>query len=152
METAIRRDSSHHSVIRSAIGIDRRVTLWGRDLYGVIEYQHDGYGAERAPQLIAAATSSAAMHQELQVYGRDEAATQLTYQIHPLVSAELLSLVNLRDGSALFSPAISVSVETNVTLRIGGFLGTGPSGTIAMPRSEYGPLPTTAYAALSAFF
>ncbi len=153
MEAAVRQDTSHNAVLRAAIGIDRRVTLWGRDLYGVIEYQHDAFGAGRASRLVSVALSPAAVHQELQVYGRDEAATQLSYQVHPLVSTELLSLVNLRDGSTLLSPAIAASLSANVALRVGAFLGAGRSSRLVIaPRSEYGSLPATGYAALSLFF
>jgi hypothetical protein len=153
MEAAVRQDTLHNAVLRAAIGMDRRVTLWGRDLYGVIEYQHDSFGAGSVSQLPGIALSAAAVHQELQVYGRDEAATQLSYQVHPLVSAELLSLVNLRDGSTLLSPAIAASLSANVALRVGAFLGVGRSSRVVIaPRSEYGGLPATGYAALSMFF
>ncbi len=153
MEAAVRQDTSDKMVLRAAIGMDRRVTFWGRDLYGVIEYQHDAFGAGRASQLVGVALSPAAVHQELQVYGRDEAATQLSYQVHPLVATELLSLVNLRDGSVLLAPAIAASLGANVALRVGAFLGAGRSSRLVIaPRSEYGDLPATGYAALSLFF
>ena len=86
------------------------------------------------------------------MFGRDEAAAQATYQVHPLVSAELLALWNLRDGSVLLSPAASVSVSDDATVRAGVFAtegrGAGPFG----PRSEYGGVRPSAYAAFSIFF
>jgi len=152
-EVVMRRDSSGALVLRGTVGLDRRITLAGRDLYGVIEYQHDGFGAARASELPAVALSQPAQRAELQVLGRDEAAAQLTYQLHPLVGLELLALWNLRDGSGLVAPAATLSLSDEISARGGLFLGVGPAGpTPAQPGSEYGPLPTGAYLAVSAFF
>ena len=152
-EIALRKDSAGALVVRGAVGLDRRVTVAGRDLYGVIEYQHDGYGAASAGELPAVALSRPAQRAELQVLGRDEAATQLTYQLHPLLGLELLALWNLRDGSGLVAPAASFSVSDEVTARGGVFLPVGRSGpSLVAPASEYGPLPAGGYVAVSAFF
>jgi hypothetical protein len=152
-EVALREDSASGLVVRGTVGLDRRVSLAGRDLYGVIEYQHDGFGAAGAAQLPAVVLSRPAARGELQVLGRDEAATQLTYQIHPLLELELLALWNLRDGSGLVAPAASLSVSNEVTARGGVFLAAGPAGpSLLTPASEYGPLPAGGYLAVSAFF
>jgi hypothetical protein len=152
-EAELRRDSAGGGVVRAAVGVDRRFSVAGRDLYAVLEYQHDGFGAAGAADLVATAVSIPAQHRELQVYGRDETALQLSYQLHPLVSAELLTLVNLRDGSALFSPAASVSVSDEISARLGVFAAAGPGfDQTRGPRSEYGAVPATGYAALSIFF
>jgi hypothetical protein len=122
-------------------------------LYGVIEYQHDGFGAGRPAGLPAIALSRPAERSELQVLGRDEAAAQFTYQLHPLLGLELLALWNLRDGSGLVAPAASLLLSNEVTVRGGLFLAVGPAGpSLAQPGSEYGPLPAGAYVAVSAFF
>jgi hypothetical protein len=69
------------------------------------------------------------------------------------VSAELLSLWNLRDGSALFSPAAAISVSQNASPRAGVFAPVGPGVDAAFtPQLEYGTAPFSAYAALSVFF
>ncbi|HET7041455.1 MAG TPA: hypothetical protein VFI13_05535, partial [Gemmatimonadales bacterium] len=152
-EGAMRRDSTGAWVFRGAVGLDRRVTVAGRDLYAVLEYQHDGFGAERADQLPAITLSGPARRAELQVLGRDEAATQVTYQLRPLLGLELLTLWNLRDGSGLIAPAASRSLSEEVSARAGVFLPVGTAGpTPAMRGSEYGPQPAGAYVAVSAFF
>ncbi len=152
-EVTLREDSTGGLVVRGTVGLDRRVSLAGRDLYGVIEYQHDGFGAASAAQLPAVALSHPAARGELQVLGRDEAATQLTYQLHPLVELELLALWNLRDGSGLVAPAATLSVSNEVTARGGLFFAAGsPGPSLLAPASEYGPLPAGAYLAVSAFF
>ena len=152
-ELTLREDSAGGVVVRGAVGLDRRVSLAGRDLYGVIEYQHDGFGAATAGALPAVALSRPAARGELQVLGRDEAATQITYQLHPLVELELLALWNLRDGSGLVAPAATLSVSDEVTARGGLFVAAGPAGpSLLAPASEYGSLPPGAYLAVSAFF
>ena len=152
-EVALRADSAGGLVVRGAVGLDRRVTLAGRDLYGVIEYQHDGFGTASVAGLPATALSRPAQRAELQALGRDEAAVQLTYQLHPLVGLELLALWNLRDGSGLVAPAAALSLSDEVTARGGLFLAVGPAGPSPLaPASEYGPLPAGAYLAVSAFF
>jgi hypothetical protein len=152
-EVALRQDSVGALVVRGTIGLDRRVTLAGRDLYAVLEFQHDGYGAASAAALPAVALSQPAQRAELQVLGQDEAAADLTYQLHPLVGLELLALWNLRDGSGLVAPAATRSLSDEVSVRGGLFLAAGPAGpSLLAPASEYGPLPAGAYIALSAFF
>ncbi len=152
-ETEIRRDTSGHAVARTALGVDRRFSVFDRDLYAVVEYQHDPFGAADAGRLVIAAASPAAGRSELQVLGRDESAVQVTYQIHPLVSAELVSLWNLRDGSALFAPAAAISVSDEISARLGVYLPAGRGISPASgPRSEYGLVPFTGYAGLSVYF
>jgi len=152
-EAEFRRDTVGRAVARFAVGMDRRFSVLDRDLYAVVEYQHDPFGAARPAELQAASLSRAAGRRELQVLGRDESAVQLTYQVHPLVSAELLALWNLRDGSALVAPAASISLSDESSARVGLFVPAGPGFNRGSgPRSEYGPAPFTGYAAFSLFF
>lgn len=152
-ESEFRRDTAGRAVARFAVGVDRRFSVLDRDLYAVIEYQHDPFGAARPADLAAASMSPAFGRRELQVLGRDESALQLTYQVHPLVSADPVVLWNLRDGSALLAPAASISLSDESSARLGLFLPAG-RGTdrLAGPRSEYGPVPVTGYAAFTVFF
>jgi hypothetical protein len=151
-EVEVRADTLSRPVVRAALGVDRRVSLMNRDLYAVVEYQHDPFGASRPSDLKIVAMSPAATRHELQVLGEDEVAAQGTYQVHPLVSVELLALSNLRDGSALVSPALSVSLSDEANLRVGVFFPAGAGPSPMGPRSEYGQQPVSAYLALSAFF
>ena len=151
-ESEFRRDSSGGTIARTAVGVDRRFSVFARDLYAVVEYQHDPFGAARPSELIAATLSPPAERGELQVFGRDESAVQITYQVHPLVSAELMTLWNLRDGSALLSPALAVSTSDATSVRLGMYLSTGAGHSISGPRSEYGMTPVSGYLAISIFF
>jgi hypothetical protein len=147
------RRSAGRTVTRLAVGADRSFAVAGRTLYLVAEYQRDGFGAARPQDLPAVLFSLPAGRGELQVYGRDVAAGQMSYQVHPLVSVELLTLWDLGDGSALVSPAFGYSARSNLSVRAGAFLGGGP-GRLASgaPGSEYGAVPTAGYVSLAAFF
>ncbi|MDE3152132.1 MAG: hypothetical protein KGL93_07785 [Gemmatimonadota bacterium] len=89
---------------RFAMCVDRRFSVLDRDLYAVIEYQPDPFGAARASDLSAVEYSRPAAQREMQRFGCDEAAVQLQYRVHPLVSAESTGFWNLRDGSASLAP------------------------------------------------
>jgi hypothetical protein len=152
-EITLRREAGGRTITRFAVGADRRWSVLRRDLYLVAEYQHDGYGAARTADLPAVGTSLPYLRGEMQVAGRDVAALQATYQLHPLVSAALLTLADLRDGSALLGPALAYSVSDAVGLRAGAYLGVGRGpGPFGVPQSEFGGVPRTGYLALSAFF
>jgi len=154
-EAAVRRDADDTAVLRLAVGVDRRVDLAGRDMYLVLEYQHDGFGAGDAADLSRVVGSDPFRRGELQVLGRDELAGQASWQWRPLWRLELTSLANINDGSGLLIPAAAYSLAADLTLRAGVFFSYG-NDTVD-PRagilgSEHGVAPTTAYLSASWFF
>ncbi len=152
-EASVRSQPGGTPTLRFAAGADRRWTVAGRDLYAVLEYQHDGFGAAGASDLVSAATSAPYLRGEMQVLGRDVAAGQVTWQVHPLVRTELLLLGDLRDGSVLVGPAVAVSASNDVALRSGVLLGAGRGAdTLGIPRSEFGAVPRSLYLSVSAYF
>lgn len=152
-EAAVRDLPSSGATLRAAVGVDRRFRLARRDLYVVLEYQHDGFGAARASALPTVLASAPYRRGEMQVLGRDAVAVQASWQVHPLVSTELLILDDVRDGSALLAPAVAYSASEALSLRLGVYAGLGRSATpLGLPASEYGPLPTVGFASASFFF
>jgi hypothetical protein len=151
---SVRRPGGDSTVLRGAVGVDRRVSVAGRDLYFILEYQHDDYGAASRSALVPVALSLPEQRGELQVLGRDVLAANATFQWHPLLGLELLLLGDLRDGSAVAAPAVSWSAGSDLTLRGGVYLAAGrrarPAGTGI--GSEFGELPATGYVSLSVFF
>jgi len=152
-ESVVRRDNGR-AIVRGAAGADRRITIAGRDLYFVVEYQRDGYGAARAGGIAEVARSDAFRRGELQLTARDAIAAQASLQVHPLVSTELLVLRDIGDGSTLLTPAATVSLSDEMTLRLGLFQGFGDAAFDAggFPLTEFGALPRYAYLSLSFFF
>ncbi len=148
------REEADELIFRGTIGADTRVDAFDRDLYLVLEYQHDDFGAAGADELLDVVFSDPLARGELQVLGRDEVAAQAAFQAHPLFGTTLLVLCNLNDPSALIFPGASYSVSNEVTLQGGVYLGLGdgtPETQFDIP-SEYGIVPTTVYVSLTAFF
>ena len=151
-ELSVREDSTGRAVPRAAAGLDRRWTVLGRDLYAIVEIQHDGYGAARPADIVPVLLSAPFQRGELQALGRDVAAAEATYQVHPLVSAELLTLWDLGDGSLIVAPGASLSASNDLTIRAGAYLPAGRGASGAAIGSEFGAVPRFGYASVSLFF
>jgi hypothetical protein len=151
-------------VLRLSIGVDRSFPLAGRDLYVILEYQRDGYGATDPDDYVDVFLSDPYGRGEMQVIGRNETAIQASWQATPLVTTDLLTIWNMNDGSFLLSPAASYSVSNEVYVRGGLFFGIGANERqievpivpeepdIRLPGSEYGIVPSSLYVSLTAFF
>ena len=151
-ESTVRR-SEDRTVLRFVIGIDGGISIGSKNLYTVIEYRRDGFGFSSVDGLLQTAMSKPARRGELQALGRDVVALQTQYPLHPLISVQQLSLINLNDGSVLFTPSLAYSARDNLSVNVGAFLGVGPNLTPeGIPASEFGPLPTTGFASLSTYF
>ena len=141
-------------IFRGTIGLDHLFSAYDRDLYVVVEYQHDGLAAASAEDYLELFQTDPFLRGELQVLGRDETAIQASYQLHPLWSLAALGLWNLDDGSALFSPSFSYSASNEATVSGGLFFGFGDD--VVTPQtplpSEYGALGFTVYISASLFF
>lgn len=153
-EAVVREVATGGAVFRGSFGVDRLFPIRGKDLFLVVEVQHDGFGAGDASQYSRVLDSDPFRRGELQVLGRNEAVLQASYQLHPLFSLAGLALWNMSDGSGLVSPSFSYSASNEATITGGLFVGIGeamPSGNSPIP-SEYGAVPTTAYVSVSLFF
>lgn len=151
-EGTLRSADEEGAVVRGALGVDRLFQALDRDLRVVMEVQHDDFGAARTSELLETALSAPAARGELSVLGRQALAGNATWQVHPLASVSLLSLVSLQDGSALLSPGLTWSLGDEVSLRLGGYAGLGPGARNGELGSEHGATPLIGFAALSVFF
>lgn len=152
-EAAI-REVVNRIVFRGTIGLDRLFRVAGRDLYFLVEYQHDGLAASSADEYLEVLRSEPFARGELQVLGRDETVLQASYQLHPLWSASGLWLWNLNDRSALLSSSMAYSASDETAVRGGVLVGIGDDRLTAVRPlpSEYGLSGTTAYLSVSWFF
>ena len=151
------RDRDDGAVLRSSVGIDRNAALWGKDLYVVLEYQRDGLGASDPDGFLRLLFSDELQQGEVQTLGRHTAAGQLSYQIHPLMSVDLLTLVSLGDGSVLVGPGLAYSVTHSAAVRLGAYASIGDDasmgpGGFPVIRSAYGATPEILFASLNLFF
>ena len=151
-EVSVRGDGVG-AVLRGTVGVDRRVAVYGRDLYLIVEYQREGFGAADSDELFQTTLSSAFERGELQILARDALATQASYQIHPLWAADLLALTSLSDGSVLLSGGGTWGFGSNSSLRGGAFVGLGDDALApTLIGSEFGLAPTVLYLSLTHFF
>ncbi len=151
---AVLRGVDGDLVFRGTIGFDHRFSPWSRDLFVVVEYQRDGFGAAKPDEYPEVFESDAFRRGELQVAGRDEIAVQANYQLHPLWSLSGLWLLNANDPSSLLSPSFAYSASDNATVTGGMFFGFGDDNIAeegSLP-SEYGLVGTTIYFSMSVFF
>ena len=146
------RGTDDGMVLRAALGLDRLFELMDRDLRAVVEIQRDGFGAERASELLDTALSAPAARGELSVLGRDALMANASWQVHPLIEVSLLSLMSLQDASSLVSPGLTWSLADEISLRLGAFAGIGPGASATQLRSEHGATPLIGFAALSVYF
>lgn len=141
-------------VDRRTVGVDTRFSLFDHDLYVVLEYQQDDFGASSADDLVDVLRSDAFARGELQTLGKHVVAAQGAYQLHPLIGTDLVVLWNVTDPSVLLAPGVSYSVSEEAAARAGLFVGLGSeTATLSRPvPSEFGVTPTILYASLSVFF
>ena len=151
---AVLRDFQGTVTGRGTVGLDRRLTVYGRDMGLVVEYQRDGRGAAAPEDFARIFRSPEFLRAEYQVYGRDEAAVQASYQIHPLLSVAGLWLWNLNDRSAIVAPSFSYSAGDETSIAGGVFFGVGADAVAAgrLLPSEYGLLSAVGYVSLTWFF
>jgi hypothetical protein len=152
-EFSLREGPDEGTAIRAAVGLDRLYTPGGNNLYVLGEVQYDGFGAAGPNELIEVALSEPFARGDMQTLGRWTVATQISYQLHPLVGVDALTLMNVDDLSWLFAPGVSWSMTSYASARLGLFrtLGEGASGPLTLG-SEYGSVPTTGYVSVSMFF
>ena len=154
-ELAIREHPNAEVTMRGAIGLDRFFTPGGKNLYFAVELQYDGFGAQNTSKLLETINSKPFIQGDMQTIGQWTVASQLSYQVHPLVGVSGLTLVNARDRSVLVSPGLNWSATSSLTVTAAAFRGLGAElaspGTLGLG-SEYGFIPAIGYVSASWFF
>ena len=154
-EVAIREHRDAEVTMRGAIGLDRFFTPKGKDLYITLELQYDGFGAQNTSKLLDIITSKSFIRGDMQTLGEWTVVSQMSYQIHPLVSVNGFALANARDRSVLVSPRLTWSATGSLAVTAAAFRGLGTelvsTGTLGLG-SEYGFIPAIGYISASWFF
>ena len=153
-EATIREHPDGGTALRVSAGADRFFRPADRDLYLIVEFQHDEFGATDAAGLLPAATSLPYQRGEMQALGQNTLAVQASYQVYPLVSVAVMGLANLEDFSELFSLSLAWSASQSASVSIGAFIGAGDDSLDPVTGfgSEYGLVPRIGYASVSWFF
>jgi hypothetical protein len=134
---------------RAGAGLDRQLTP---TLTLTAEASVNGHGVDDPRRYPALAATDRVRRGEVTSLGRYYLGASLAWQVHPLLSLAGSALVNLGDGSALLLPHADWSLADNLSLVVGGIVGLGPGREPdGRPGSEYGPVPSTLYAAVRAY-
>lgn len=98
-----------------------------RTIYGLIEFYHNGLGRNRdyADTLSDPVVSRKIDRGELYTLAETYLAGQLGIDLHPLVQARLIAIVNTADRSALVQPQVAWDVAPDVHLILGAEFGWG---------------------------
>ena len=120
------------------------------------EYHFNGAGASDPADYLARLKSFAYQKGGVFLLGRHYFIPGLSYQITPLLSSRIQSMVNLQDGSTFISGAFEYGVSENVYLDLGffGSLGASPrqAGDGVLLASEFGSYPIQVYGAVRWYF
>jgi hypothetical protein len=116
------------------------------------EIFYSGFGAWAPRDYLDVAVSERAGIGEQTTLGRLYGAALVSWEMHPLLSANAVALVNLRDPSTLLSLALRHNLAGNVDLLVGGYVPVGrrPETTALSPASEFGLYPYFFFAELKA--
>ena len=87
--------------------------------------QYDGFGAGNASQFSDIITSRSFIRGDMQTLGGWNIASQIAYQIHPLVSLNRLAPINVLVRSVLASPGLTWSTTGSLTVTAAAFRGLG---------------------------
>jgi hypothetical protein len=130
---------NRQAFIRFILGADYQ---FNPDLYGLVEYQYNGEGAETraAYDLIALAEG------RIQNVARNYAVVQGSYLLHPLVTASLSYTRNVDDASGFAGIVVSYAATSEFAVALGAQIFVGEELT------EYWYYPATVYLKADVFF
>ncbi len=135
---------------RATLGVDRQLAPnWSATL----ELAYNGFGAASADGYPLLALTDRVRRGEISSFGKYYAGAAVGWQLHPLWTLSHAVLVNWQDPSALYIPTLNWSTSDNTSLLVA--VQTGFGGEFEanlLPASEYGPVPTTVFAAFQWYF
>jgi len=121
--------------------------LWYRfdnDLVLLVEYLHNGAGAERPEDYPLALQSAPVVEAFSSLLGQNYLLFAPSLELHPLLSVSVFGIWNLDDDSYLVRPQFAISLNDNLALDISHSLHQGdapteiPFADVFIPRSEFG--------------
>jgi hypothetical protein len=138
--TVLDDDDRHHDFWQLAANLDYAWQWGGKNLYGLIEFYYNGLGSDGDyDQSISNPTISKRIERgELFTLGRTYLGGQIQVELHPLVQAHLITIVNLADPSTVVQPQLAWDMAANFQLIAGAAFNRGGDET------EFGGFDTTA--------
>ena len=139
------------SYARLSCGLDTR---FSDQLYGFVELHANTAGAGRASDYPQRLNEAAWQGGDIYLLGRFYLGGGLTWTPTPLLSLTLSILANPADASGMLAPQAELNLAENLYLSLGAYLfpGRGFDPDTRQARSEFGPWPHMAFAALRFYF
>jgi hypothetical protein len=115
------------------VNIDYSWVWLKKNVYGLIEYYHNGLGKNKYANAMADPRVLERLDRgELFVLGKDYVSAQLQIELHPLLSVYLGVINNVRDPSGMIQPRAVWNLTQNSNLNLGAIVYYGKKD------SEYG--------------
>jgi hypothetical protein len=141
---------------RASAGLDYNFNVKS-GLYVFLEYHYNGASSGDPAQYLEQTGKVAYQEGGVYLLGRHYLAPGATFQVTPLLTFTLASLVNLADGSGYVLPHLEYNFSENVYLALGADVAVGrqarlelPEGVV--PQSEFGLYPTFYFTSIRLYF
>lgn len=150
--------AADHDYFRASLGLDINLSS---TVYAFTEVHWSTAGAGNPDGYASLFDSAAFQDGTVYLFGRTYLGLGTRIQVHPLISATGLALVNANDGSFVLAPSLEANIAENIDLLAGLYLGIGrsplPAGSTpaeaeTVLRSEFGAYPDMMYASFRAYF
>jgi hypothetical protein len=135
--------------VRAVAGTDYR---FPHEVRGVLEYYYNGFGSNDPADYARLATSPRLTRGELYNLGQHYLGFLADWEAHPLLHLLLQGQWNLVDPSALFGPALSLSLSDEAELDAGIYFALGAARDGLNLGSEFGSAPDTYYLTAKVYF
>jgi len=145
----------NENYFRATAGVDYSITA---KTYGFLEYHFNGAGASTPGDYPSRFEDTAYTKGSVYLLGRHYLIPGVSYQLHPLVTLTMESLINVTDPSLFLSPSVEYNFAGNVYLSAGTFIGIGSGSVAGIPpypvalQSEFGAYPNIYFASLRYYF
>jgi hypothetical protein len=116
------------------------------------EYFFNGFGTPHTSRYLEKVLSDRILEGDLYNISRHYLGIIGTYEITPLLTASLATIVNLIDGSTLIDPTVIYSLSDNAEFVGGMVIGVGDEPRFPELKSEFGTYPIYTFVQLKYYF
>ncbi|MCP4020648.1 MAG: hypothetical protein GY729_02295 [Desulfobacteraceae bacterium] len=132
--SALEDSADKSGYIQFVANIDYSWVWWNKNMYGLIEYYHNGLGKNNYTRAMEDPVLMERIDRgELFSLGKNYLNTRIQLELHPLFNLYLNTINNIEDPSGILQPWAIYNMTQNSTLLLGANIYYGSKG------SEYGP-------------
>jgi hypothetical protein len=131
------------------VGSEYRFT---NNFYLSAEYFYNGFGTPHTSRYLSKILSDRILEGDLYNISRHYLGVLGSYEITPLFTVSLATIVNLLDGSTLIDPTVIYSLSDNAELVAGMVIGVGEEPRLPELKSEFGTYPIYTFVQMKYYF